>query len=126
MRHENALAFSCLAAPAHRMDWLNKLFSKGTSGSKRAGDDPNALWLYVQCSRCGTPLAVRIDRRNEISPDYEAGGMILRKEIMDGVCFQLMQAEIHFDSQGNVTSQEVDRGKMLTREEYESQRGQHS
>jgi hypothetical protein len=108
------------------MDWLSKLISKGSSGAKRGGDDPDALWLYVQCGRCGTPLAVRIDRRNEISRDYESGGMILRKEMMDGVCFQLMQAEIHFDEHGDIRSQTVEHGKLLTREEYESRRSELS
>jgi hypothetical protein len=106
------------------MEWLNKLFSKGSSHSKSGGDDSNALWLYVQCSRCGTPLAVRIDRRNEISRDYETGGMTLRKEMMDSVCFQLMNAELHFDDHGNVVEQNVERGKFLAREEYESLRRQ--
>lgn len=101
------------------MDWLNRLFSHGGSG-KREGNDPNALWLYVKCDRCGTPLAVRIDRRNEISRDYDTNGMILRKEMMDGVCFQLMQAEIHFDEQGKLTSETVSHGKFLTREEFYS------
>jgi hypothetical protein len=105
------------------MDLINRLFSKKGSG-KQKGDDPNALWLYVQCDRCGSPLAVRIDRRNEISRDYETGGMILRKEMMDGVCFQLMHVEIHFDEQGGVTEQTVEHGKFLTREEYESMRRQ--
>ncbi len=102
------------------MNWLRKLFSKPSSPGTLGGDDPNALWLYVQCGRCGTPLAVRIDRRNEISRDYESESMILRKEMMDSVCFQLIYAEVHFDEQGNITAQSVDGGKFLTREEYET------
>ncbi len=102
------------------MDRLKRLFSKPSSPGARGGDDPNALWLYVQCARCGTPLAVRIDRRNEISRDYESESMILRKEMMDSVCFQLMYAELHFDEQGNITAQSVEGGKFLTREEYET------
>lgn len=102
------------------MDWLNKLFSKPSSPGTRGGDDPNALWLYVQCARCGTPLAVRIDRRNEISRDYESDSLILRKEMMDSVCFQLMYAEVRFDEQGNIIAQNIERGKFLTREEYET------
>jgi hypothetical protein len=106
------------------MEWLNRLFSKGTSPSKSTGDDPNVLWLYVQCSRCGAPLAVRIDRRHEVSRDYERGDMILRKEMMDSVCFQLMYAELHFDEQGNVKAQNVEHGKFLPRDEYETLRRQ--
>jgi hypothetical protein len=36
------------------------------------------------------------------------------------VCFQLLYAEVRFDEQGNITEQTVERGKFLTREEYEA------
>ncbi len=101
------------------MDWLNRLFKPSARG---AAEDPNAVWLYVQCGRCGTPLAVRVDRRNELTPDYESGGYHLRKEMMDSKCFQLMHGEMHFDAQGRVTSKNLDQGNFLTREEYEALR----
>lgn len=101
------------------MDWLTKLFS-GSAARGGAAQDANVLWLYVQCDRCGAVLAVRVDRRNEISPDYESGGSVLRKEMMDGKCFQLMFAELHFDAQGNVTERHVEHGKFLTRAEYDA------
>lgn len=104
------------------MDRITRIFSRGSPQSKAAKEDPNALWLYVQCGRCGTPLAVRIDRRNEISRDYESGGMVLKKEMMDGTCFQLMNAEVHFGERGEIKSQTVERGKFLTRDEYEALR----
>ncbi len=96
------------------MDWLSKLFKPAM------GEDSNVLWLYVQCGRCGTPLAVRINKRNETTPDYESGGYVLHKEMMDSKCFQLMHAELQLDAQGKVTAKNVDRGKFLTRAEYEA------
>ncbi len=99
------------------MDWLGKLFKPAAPG------DRNVLWLYAQCDRCGAPVATRINRGNEISPDYESGGSVLRKELMDSKCFQLMRAELHFDAQGNVTSKTLDHGKFLTRAEYEALKG---
>ncbi len=99
------------------MDWLNRLLKPSAAST---GEDPNAIWLYVQCGRCGAPLAVRVDRRNELTPDYESGGYLLRKEMMDSKCFSLMHAEVHFDAQGRVTSKNLDQGKFLTREEYET------
>jgi hypothetical protein len=85
-----------------------------------AADDPNVLWLFVRCARCGTPVAVRVDLRNELSADYEQGGYVLVKEIMDDKCFALMRAEIHFDQRRNATQQQVDKGAFITREEYEA------
>ena len=95
------------------LDTLKSIFTPSPS------TDPNVLWLYVRCSRCGTPLAVRVDTRNELSADYEQGGYVLHKEMMDGKCFALMHAEIHFDQRKNITVQKIDKGTALTREAYE-------
>ncbi len=81
--------------------------------------DENALWLYVRCKQCGTPLAVRVDLRNEPSPDYERGGYVLRKEMMDDKCFTLMRAEVFFDAQHHIVEQTVDKGEFISRDEYE-------
>lgn len=80
--------------------------------------DLNALWLYVKCKRCGTPLAVRVDLRNELSADYEGNGYILHKEMMDSQCFALMHAEIRFDAKRNIVEQKIDQGEFIAKEEY--------
>jgi hypothetical protein len=103
------------------MDFIKKLFGGGNpSMPKSSGsEDPNALWLYVQCSKCGAPVAIRVDTRNDISIDYETGGRFLRKEIMDSTCFQLMYADVRFGGDGKISEKSIERGKFLTREEYE-------
>jgi len=83
------------------------------------GGDPNALWLYVRCARCGTPLAVRVDLRNEPSIDYEQGGYVLHKDMMDNKCFSLMHAQVRFDDKRNVIERKLDKGEFITQEEYE-------
>jgi len=85
-----------------------------------APSDPNALWLYVKCKHCGTPLAVRVDLRNELSADYDAGGYVLHKEMMDNKCFTLMRAEVHFDAQHQITEQKIDWGEFMTQENYQA------
>lgn len=106
------------------MSFLNKLFGGGNPALPKASDssDPNALWLYVQCGKCGAPVAVRVDTRNDISIDYETGGRFLRKEIMDSTCFQIMYADVRFDGNGKIIEQTVERGKFLTQAEYETAR----
>lgn len=99
------------------MGFLDSLKSMFSSPS-----DPMTLWLYVKCKRCGTPVAVRVDLRNDPSHDDESDGYILRKEIMDDKCFTLMRAEIRFDARRNVTEQTIDRGTFITQEEYEQAR----
>jgi hypothetical protein len=85
--------------------------------------DPNALWLYVKCKRCGTPLAVRVDLRNELSIDYETNEYVLHKEMMDSKCFALMHAELHFDVKRNVIAQKIDQGEFITADEYQTLTG---
>src|SRR5512142_1900049 len=99
------------------LDSLKSLFAQ-QPGAGSAGDG-HALWLYVRCKRCGAPLAVRVDLRNEPSPDYETGGYILRKEMMDSKCFSLMRAEIHMDAQHHITAQSIENGEFLSPDEYE-------
>jgi hypothetical protein len=106
------------------MSFLKKLFGGGNPSMPKTSDssDPNALWLYVQCAKCGAPVAIRVDTRNDISIDYETGGRYLRKEIMDSTCFQLMYADVRFDGNGRITEQDIQGGKFLTRDEYETVR----
>jgi len=95
------------------MGFLNSLKSMFTAPA-----DPMTLWLYVKCKRCGSPVAVRVDLRNDPSHDDESDGYILRKEIMDDKCFTLMRAEIRFDARRNVTEQTMDKGVFITEAEY--------
>ncbi len=82
--------------------------------------DPMAMWLYVRCKRCGTPLAVRVDLRNEPSIDYDTGGYVLHKDMMDNKCFAHMHAEIHFDARRTITEKKLTGGEFITKEEYEA------
>lgn len=100
------------------MNILKNLFGGGSG--ERGDSDSNALWLYVQCGKCGAPLAVRVDRRNEVSQDYEKGGLWLRKEMMDSTCFQLMYAELQFSANGEIIERSIDRGKFLDKVEYDT------
>ncbi len=99
------------------LDSIKSMFASPGSG------DSHAMWLYVRCKRCGTPLAVRVDLRNEPSPDYENGGYVLRKEMMDDKCFTLMRAEIHMDARHHVTEQKVEGGEPISQQEYERLHG---
>ncbi len=95
------------------LDSLKSLFSpSGSVGSS------SAMWLYVRCKRCGAPLAVRVDLRNEPSPDYENGGYVLCKEMMDDKCFSLMRAEVHMDAQHHITDKKIENGEFISQQEY--------
>jgi hypothetical protein len=100
------------------LDQFKSLFTRATPA------DPNALWLYVKCKRCSTPLAVRVDLRNELSADYENGGFLLTKEMMDNKCFTLMRAQVRFDARRNIVEQKLEQGDFLTQAEYDQLKAQ--
>ncbi len=96
------------------MGFLAQLKSLFTSPS----GESNVLMLYVKCKHCGAPLAVRVNLANDLSADYDHGGFVLTKEMMDSRCFTLMRAEIRFDAARQVVERKIDKGEFITREEY--------
>ncbi len=97
------------------MNFLKRLFGEGEPR------DPNALWLYVRCDYCQQNMKLRVDRRHDLMRDFESGGYRLTKEIMDGTCFSLMMARVQLDAGQRITSQELEGGEFITREEFERQ-----
>jgi len=97
---------------------IRELFGRGAPEG-----DPDAIWLYVQCGRCGAPVAVRADRRYDLNPDEAGEGYRLVKEIMDDRCFRLMRAEVRLDAQYRVVERTIEGGRFLSAEEYHALRG---
>ena len=100
------------------MNLLRRLFG----GSGPSASD-GAIHLYVRCDRCGAPVHVRVDPRNDLVIEYgddeEAAGYRLFKEIMDSRCFRLMRAEIEYDRGRREQSRQIEGGAFITREEYD-------
>ena len=87
------------------------------------GEDRNAHWEYVRCSRCGDKLRVRVDPRSELTPQYEEGesAYYARKGVYGSGknrCFQKVEMELFFDSSRRLTSRYVTGGEFISREEY--------
>jgi hypothetical protein len=81
--------------------------------------EQGVLWLHARCGRCGAKVRVRINLINDLSLDDE-GGFILRKEMLDDQCFQLMRAELHFDGKRRELLRHIEGGEFITRDEYET------
>ena len=45
--------------------------------------DPDAIWLYVRCDKCGQKLKIRVDKHFNPRADYEHSGVKLGKEKTD-------------------------------------------
>jgi len=92
--------------------------------SPAAQDDPNAMWIYVKCNRCGEKLRARISSRSELSPDFgnsdNASSFYCRKVLIgENLCFQQIEVNLKFDTRYRIKEKQISGGDFITREEYE-------
>ena len=91
---------------------------RGLVGGEGRPRDPDGIYFYVRCGRCGQKLKVRADRRFDLVRDLDEGGYVLHKEMMDGTCFSLMYATVRFDDDKRIISQEVEGGEFISEEGF--------
>jgi hypothetical protein len=80
--------------------------------------DPDGIYLYVKCARCGAPVRIRVDKRHDLQRDYDTNELVLHKEIMDGTCFNLMQATVRFTPAYQIKDQQLEGGEFISWETY--------
>ncbi len=95
-------------------DKIRNLFSGSGQG------DATGIYFYVKCGKCGAPVKIRADRRHDLQRDFDSGGYVLHKEVMDGTCYQLFYFEVRFDARYNVVEREIEGGEFITEEAYRS------
>jgi len=101
------------------LDALRRLFVTRPT-NVGAGGDPNGLWFYFRCNKCGEAVRVRAHRFNDLNREEGGPGpLVWRKDVMDNKCFQLIRAEIWLGNDYDVVSSEVSGGKLVSEEEYE-------
>ena len=104
------------------MGFLDKIRSLFTGAASAGPADPHGIWLHFRCDKCGAVVRMRADRRNDLNREDGPGTFLLRKEVMDDSCFQLMNAEIWLDTNYNVVTAEVSGGQLISEEEYRASR----
>lgn len=102
-----------------------RTFLFGSSGaaptSSLLSSDPDALWFYFRCGKCGTAVRIRVNRRNDANRiDEGPGAFLVRKEVMDSKCFQIMKADIYLDPSYRLVTAHVEGGELITAEEYQT------
>lgn len=102
------------------MRWLRRLFTR----SPRQQPD-TALWLYVQCDRCGEALSVRADRRYDLASEMrdpgEAGpAYVMHKDIVGDRCFQRIAVTLGFDGRLRIVERQIRGGQFLSEEAYQA------
>jgi hypothetical protein len=106
------------------MSFLKRL-GKTLAGGQRA--DPDALWVYVRCKRCGEAIATRVSLRSELSVHYDASGRPAgyhtRKVLVGGTrrCYQPVDVHLTFDAGRRLLNREITGGEFITAEEYEAE-----
>lgn len=115
------------------MKFLKRLLSGPGDGSE-AGTDPNLLWYYVSCKRCGEKIAVMARKGYDLVEQYaESGesdaptGYSLLKDVMgrSDTCFQQMRIEVHFNTKYEEESRHIEGGEFITAEEYSGNSNGH-
>jgi hypothetical protein len=97
---------------------LRKLFASPLPKTERA------MYLYVQCDKCGEKLRARVDIWNELTPEYEqnsdkASGYFCRKVLIgEKQCYQPIELKLKFNKDHLLISQEINGGKYIGEEEF--------
>ena len=85
-----------------------------------------AMYLYVQCSKCGEKLRARVDVWNELTPEYngksdDAVSYFCRKVLVgEKQCYQPIELRLKFDRSHKLTEKNIMGGKFIEQDEYEA------
>lgn len=99
------------------LDALKRFFVGSGGGSQ---GDSTGLYLYFKCNKCGSIVRVRVHKHNDLNRADGPGTFLLRKEVMDSQCFQIMSAEIWLDSSYQVVTADVTNGELVSEEAYKA------
>ncbi|MFW6136110.1 MAG: hypothetical protein ACOC7N_04740 [Chloroflexota bacterium] len=88
-----------------------------------SGEDEDVYTAYVRCARCGEAIAVRVDLRHELTPQYGEGeaAYYVRKGVIgsgENRCFQTIDVELYFDERKRLVSREIAGGQFITEEAF--------
>ncbi len=98
------------------MGFLKKLFS-GFGGSSQPKD--SGIYLYFRSPRAADAVTkIRIEPSYDLNRDGD--NLSWHKTIVDSRYFSRIQAVIRFDSNHQILSAELDKGELITAEEYEA------
>lgn len=87
-------------------------------------DEVAALWLYVECGRCGEAIRVRADRRYDLASEMREPGeggpaYTMHKDIVGTQCFQRIAVDVGLDQRLQITERHICGGRWLTADEYQ-------
>jgi hypothetical protein len=106
------------------MSFLKKIASIIRGGESTETGDVH--WEYIRCSRCKEQIPVRVDLRNELTPQYEdgEGAYYVRKGIVGSGrtrCFRTIEVELFFNSDRQLVSRYISGGEFIAKDEFYAQ-----
>jgi hypothetical protein len=103
------------------MGLLDRLFSRGGDDSGcREPSDPHGIRLYVQCDQCGEKIAVRVDKRYDLTrdPSSRTKAFSVHKEILGSDCRNLIRADVFVSTGGKLLDVVVEGAQRITWDDY--------
>jgi len=83
-----------------------------------------AMYLFVQCTKCGEKLRARVDVWNELTPDYDgksdaATSYHCRKVLVgENKCYQPVELRLKFDKNHKLLEKTILGGKYIDTAEF--------
>ena len=96
------------------MGFFKKLTSVFSSSPQKPAD--LSYWYTVRCKRCGEEIKARIDLRNDLTIDYDAGdgSYYCRKVIIGGgYCFQQIEVQMRFNTKRLLIDRQIEGGQFV-------------
>ncbi len=90
---------------------FQKLFGGGATASS-----PEGLFLNVRCKACGEEFRLFINKSTDLTQNFGEGGGVsysLNKEIVGGLCRNLIHVKMRFDGQKRLLSREIENGEFI-------------
>ena len=105
------------------MGFLKKLLggsdrSHSKSSPSASNADPQGVYFYVQCDRCGAPVRLRADKQHDLI--NEGNGYTWHKTIVDNRCFRPMPTVVTLNTAYEMVAHEITGGQYITRDAYEA------
>jgi len=83
-----------------------------------------AMYLYVQCSKCGEKLRARVDIWNELTPEFDGKSddplfYHCRKVLIgEKTCYQPIELRLKFDRNHKLFEKTISGGKYIDQAEF--------
>ena len=99
---------------------ISRMFGGGSTPS---GGDPDGLYYYVRCARCGEVIQVRLNKNNDLSIEYgekgEASDQLSAHKVIVGTrCYNRIEANFTFNRSRTLIDKQITGGTFVEASEY--------